>query len=87
MRTDTVYELMREIRRGNPNNFANIFRQKVLGMTVLTGWNNKTYRIDDVDFNITPLSKFSRKNDEITIKQYYLDVIFEIFAQQQKRNL
>ena len=77
MRTDTVYELLREIRRFDPNNFTNTFRQKVLGMTVLTSYyKNKTYRIDDVDFDITPLSAFSRKNREITIKQYYLEVIF-----------
>ncbi|XP_055301772.1 protein piwi-like [Sitodiplosis mosellana] len=71
MRTDTVYELMREIQRSNPQNFSNTFRQKVVGLTVLTSYNNKTYRIDDVDFDITPLSTFSRKNVDVTIKQYY----------------
>lgn len=77
MRTDTVYELMRDIRRIDPQNFKNAFRQKVLGMTVLTGYNNKTYRIDDVDFDITPLSSFSRNKTkrETTIKQYYSEVI------------
>lgn len=75
MRTDTVYELMRELRRNDSQNFENAFRQKVLGMTVLTGYNNKTYRIDDVDFSITPSSTFTRNNAEISIKQYYSDVI------------
>lgn len=70
MRTDTVYDLMREIRRSNHGNFENNFRQKVLGMTVLTDYNNKTYRIDDVDFNITPSSIFTKKNGtKITIQQ------------------
>ena len=77
MRTDTVYELMREIRRFDPRDFENAFREKVLGMTVLTGYNNKTYRIDDVDFKITPLSTFSRNKTkrETTIQQYYSEVI------------
>lgn len=76
MRTDTVYELMVQIRKENAQNFENNFRQKVLGMTVLTGYNNKTYRIDDVDFNITPSTTFSRNNaPEITIKQYYSEVV------------
>lgn len=75
MRTDTVYQLMREIRHGDPQNFENTFRQRVLGMTVLTGYNNKTYRIDDVDFNITPSSTFTRNNTEVTIKQYYSEVM------------
>lgn len=74
MRTDTVYELMRDTRRNDPHNFENSFRKKVLGMTVLTGYNNKTYRIDDVDFNITPSSTFSRNKTEVTIKQYYAEV-------------
>lgn len=75
MRTDTVYDLMREIRRSNHGNFENNFRQRVLGMTVLTDYNNKTYRIDDVDFNITPSSSFTKKNGtKITIKQYYEEV-------------
>lgn len=74
MRTDTVYNLMTDIRRNEPRSFENSFRQKVLGMTILTGYNNKTYRIDDVDFSITPSSTFSRNNSEVTIRQYYLEV-------------
>lgn len=74
MRTDTVYDLMREIRRNNQGNFENDFRQKVLGMTVLTGYNNKTYRIDDVDFNITPSSTFLKNKNEISIRHYYEEV-------------
>lgn len=78
MRMDTVYDLMVEIRRRDAHNFEKSFRQKVLGMIVLTSYMDraeKTYRIDDVDFDITPLSTFSRNNIEITIKEYYKDVI------------
>lgn len=74
MRTDTVYDLMREINRNNSNNFENTFRQRVLGMTVLTGYNNKTYRIDDIDFSKTPSSMFPRRNTEISIREYYAEV-------------
>lgn len=77
MRMDTVYDLMVEIRRRDAQNFEKSFRQKVLGMIVLTSYMDraeKTYRIDDVDFNITPLSTFSRNNIDITIKEYYKDV-------------
>lgn len=74
MRTDTVYDLMDEIRRSNPRDFETVFRQKVLGMTVLTDYNNKTYRIDDIDFTITPSTTFSQKGTDVSILQYYAQV-------------
>lgn len=79
MRTDTVYTMMGDLSRSHPRDFHKEFKQKVLGITVLTGYNNKTYRIDDVDFDITPSSKFKKKNDvEITLKQYYAEVILQM---------
>lgn len=74
MRTDTVLDLLMRCRREDERGFENSFKQKVLGITVLTKYNNKTYRIDDVDFNITPASKFMKKNEETTIQQYYKEV-------------
>jgi len=32
-------------------------RRKMTGAVVITKYNNKTYRIDDVDFDLTPLCK------------------------------
>lgn len=74
MRTDTVYDLMNEIRRSNPQNFKVAFQHKVAGMTVLTAYNNKTYRIDDVDFERTPLSTFERKGVQVSLQQHYAEV-------------
>lgn len=74
MRTDTVYDMMKQCKQENPGNFRDNFVRKVLGMTVLTIYNNKTYRIDDVDFDKTPSSTFMRKTEEITISQYYDEV-------------
>lgn len=74
MRTDTVMDLLARCRREDERNFENNFKQKCLGITVLTNYNNKTYRIDDVDFAITPASTFTKKGEEITIQQYYKDV-------------
>lgn len=76
MRTDTVYDLMTEIHRTDRNNFENNFKQKVLGMTVLTAYNNSTYRVDDVDFNLSPMTTFDRKGNAVTIKDYYAEVYF-----------
>lgn len=76
MRTDTIYDLLQETLRADPGNFQNSFKQKVLGMTVLTGYNNSTYRIDDVDFSLSPMNTFKKRDQDITIKQYYIDVSF-----------
>lgn len=41
----------------------------------MTRYNNKTYRIDDVDENSNPSSKFSKKDgSKITYIQYYKEV-------------
>ena len=39
----------------------------------MTHYNNKTYRIDDIDFNKNPQSKFllKKENREISFKEYY----------------
>lgn len=74
MRTDTVLDLLMRCRREDERGFENNFKQKILGITVLTNYNNKTYRIDDVDFNITPASTFLKKGVEQTIQQYYKEV-------------
>lgn len=39
----------------------------LLGSTVITHYNRKTYRIDDIDFSMTPLSKFEQHGTEVSI--------------------
>lgn len=74
MRTDTVYDLLMDCRRTNPKNFMDEFKRNVLGLHVLTNYNNKMYRVDDVDFAITPSSTFTKNDEQITILQYYATV-------------
>lgn len=74
MRTETVYEVMRKTARSD--NFRNEFTQQVLGITVLTDFNNATYRIDDIDFDKSPKDKFSRRGQEISFIDYYKQVWF-----------
>lgn len=45
-------------------------------MVVLTDYNNKTYRVDDVDFTSSPLSKFETKEGTISYVEYYKKVHF-----------
>ena len=44
----------------------------------LRRYNNKTYRIDDINWDMTPKSKFKRSQDEeVTFLEYYSKVILE----------
>lgn len=72
MRTETLLDIMQEVYRES-RNFKQEFLNKVLGMTVLTDYNNKTYRIDDVSFDENPMSTFASKRGEkeLTFQQYY----------------
>lgn len=74
MRTDTVYDMLRQLQRDFPNDFEQRFRTNVLGKIVLTKYNKRSYKVDDVDFTITPNTTFNRRGVELTIKQYYLEV-------------
>lgn len=71
MRNDTVADLMRETLNSDRANFQNNFKQKALGLTVLTAYNNKTYRIDDIDFEKNPLSTFDQRGTAVSLKDYY----------------
>ncbi|EDV32449.2 uncharacterized protein Dana_GF14047 [Drosophila ananassae] len=71
MRTETVYDILRRCSQ-NPSRHQDDFRMNVLDMIVLTDYNNKTYRINDVDFGQTPKSTFSCKGKDISFVEYYL---------------
>ncbi|EDV58944.1 protein aubergine [Drosophila erecta] len=70
MRTDTLYNILSESVRDN-DDYQTAFKRAVMGMVILTDYNNKTYRVDDVDFKSTPLSKFNTKEGDISYVDYY----------------
>ena len=55
------------------NLLQNAARAELEGKVVMTHYNNKTYRIDDIDFSLTPKSTFHlRKEDkEVSFIDYY----------------
>ncbi|XP_074036820.1 piwi like RNA-mediated gene silencing protein aubergine isoform X2 [Leptinotarsa decemlineata] len=69
MRQDNVYDLMLECRSSN---HRAEFQSKIIGSVVLTYYNNKTYKIDDVDFHTSPASTFPRRDgSSISFVEYY----------------
>lgn len=52
--------------------FQKAFAMQVIGVVVLTDYNNNTYRVDDVDWQVSPENTFKMKDgSEISYMQYY----------------
>ncbi|XP_071132212.1 piwi-like protein 1 [Mytilus edulis] len=73
LRTQTVLELMQQIVQRNSSGFQDECVKKLVGTVVLTRYNNKTYRIDDIIWDKSPAHSFPCKNtgESITFQEYY----------------
>lgn len=72
MRTENVLDYLKGLRLSGKGPVTTLARQALLGTTVMTKYNNKTYRIDEIQFDLTPMSTFeTRDNRHITYVQYY----------------
>lgn len=74
MRQETVLDFLNQCaadRNRNKDWMIN-FKSGIVGTTVMTKYNNETYRIDDVDDNSDPNSEFTKKDgSKMTYVQYY----------------
>lgn len=71
MRTETAHDILVKCYE-NTSNYKVAFENKMIGMTVLTKYNNKTYKITDVNFDDTPETTFTLKNgDVVSYIDYY----------------
>lgn len=70
MRIATVLDIIRDCMR-EQRDWNVAFQQQIIGQVVLTDYNNKTYRIDDVDFESTPESTFTTRDGDISYVDYY----------------
>ncbi|XP_038045176.1 piwi-like protein 1 [Patiria miniata] len=74
LRTETVLDMLAEIQQTKGAGWADVAKRVLAGEIVLTKYNNKTYRVDDIDFNIDPMNTFDKLDGtKITYAQYYRD--------------
>ncbi|XP_015176453.1 PREDICTED: piwi-like protein 1 [Polistes dominula] len=71
LRTETVYDIMKTIYNRNPTRYKDETTCEIIGTNVLTRYNNKSYRIDDIAWDKNPTYKFERKGKMTTIMDYY----------------
>ncbi|XP_065335975.1 piwi-like protein Siwi [Cloeon dipterum] len=72
LRRDTVFQAMENAFRQHGPNYMQPLKQTILGVVVMTHYNNRTYRIDDIDFDANPMTQFSLKDgSKSTFVEYY----------------
>ncbi|XP_060035645.1 piwi-like protein 4 [Erinaceus europaeus] len=73
LRNETVLEFMENLyHRTEPACFTQTCKKQLSGLVVLTRYNNKTYRIDDIDWSVRPTDTFRRRDgSEVTYVDYY----------------
>ncbi|XP_063230017.1 piwi-like protein Siwi [Bacillus rossius redtenbacheri] len=72
MRQDTALGLLQECLARSNREYKELFMKAITGSIVLTDYNNRTYRIDDVDWQATPATPFEYgQGQQITFMDYY----------------
>nr|XP_020755592.1 piwi-like protein 2 isoform X5 [Odocoileus virginianus texanus] len=72
IRNDSVLDIMHTMYLQNKESFQDECTKLLVGSIVITRYNNRTYRIDDVDWNKTPKDSFTMSDGkEITFLEYY----------------
>ncbi|CAH2076435.1 unnamed protein product, partial [Iphiclides podalirius] len=71
LRMDTVLQMLNEYTATKGANCKKIFLEDIVGKIVMTDYNKKTYRVDDVTWQATPKSTFKMKDGDITYIDYY----------------
>ncbi|KAL4609246.1 piwi-like protein 1 [Arapaima gigas] len=72
LRSETVLDYMTCLRQQHePQRFVDICKKELVGLVVLTKYNNKTYRVDDIAWDQTPCNTFTRGDTEVSFKDYF----------------
>ncbi|KAM6040380.1 piwi-like protein 2 [Chlamydotis macqueenii] len=72
IRSDSVLNFMHAIYKQSLSSFQDECIKQLVGNVVITRYNNRTYRIDDIDWNKTPRDSFTlASGEEITFVDYY----------------
>jgi len=73
LRTETVRDVLTSIfKKYGAKDFKTEAEKALLGTSVLTRYNNKSYVVDDIDFDSTPMTSFTNHSGQtMTFYEYY----------------
>ncbi|TSO88073.1 Piwi-like protein 1 [Bagarius yarrelli] len=73
LRSETVLDFMGSLRQQyGDQRFMDVCTKELVGVIVLTKYNNKTYRVDDIAWDHTPNNTFKKGDTDISFKEYYM---------------
>lgn len=61
----------------NGKDFKNEIMAVLCNKVIITRYNNKTYRVDDVDFSMTPLSTFKYHDSDVSFFHFNNKLLFQ----------
>ncbi|XP_073468568.1 piwi-like protein 1 [Aquarana catesbeiana] len=72
LRNETVLHLMRNIYEScEQQKFQDLCTKELVGQIVLTKYNNRTYRIDEINWTMTPAATFKKSDKDVSYLEYY----------------
>uniref|UniRef100_A0A8C0UE73 Piwi-like protein 2 n=1 Tax=Cyanistes caeruleus TaxID=156563 RepID=A0A8C0UE73_CYACU len=72
IRSDSVLSVMQTIHSQSQRTFQDECTKQLVGTVVMTRYNNRTYRVDDIDWDKTPKDTFTlASGQEISFVEYY----------------
>ena len=71
LRTITVYDQILDLKNHNPNDFRQSAEKLLIGSSVLTLYNKKCYKVDGIDWDMSPCSTFEKEGAQTDFKAYY----------------
>ncbi|XP_065515119.1 piwi-like protein 2 isoform X2 [Lathamus discolor] len=72
IRSESVLSFMHSIYKKSPGSFQEECVKQLVGSVVITRYNNRTYRLDDIDWGKTPQDTFTLASGEaVTFVSYY----------------
>ncbi|XP_053166147.1 piwi-like protein 4 isoform X2 [Hemicordylus capensis] len=73
LRNESVLEFMTSLYdRVDMAHFAETCEKELVGLIVLTRYNNKTYRVDDIEWSVKPTDTFQKRDGtQISYEDYY----------------
>jgi len=64
LRTDTVLNFINETKQRCRNDPREQIKAQLIGSTILTSYNKRTYRVDDINFDMSPMDTFTEDHDQ-----------------------
>lgn len=60
LRTQTVLSIIDEVKERTRNaDPLEAIKKAIIGSTIMTSYNKRTYKVDEVEFNMSPLDTFT----------------------------